>query len=42
MTGRPRGQRIADEVIAHLAGQMGAEVMVTLEIEATLPDSASD
>jgi predicted AAA+ superfamily ATPase len=34
--------RIADEVIAHLAGQVGAEVMVTLEIEAKLPDGASD
>jgi predicted AAA+ superfamily ATPase len=34
--------RIADEVIAHLAGQVGAEVMVTLEIEASLPDGASD
>jgi len=34
--------RIADEVIAHLAGQVGAEVTVTLEIEATLPGGASD
>lgn len=34
--------RIADEVIAHLAGQVGAEVTVTLEIEASLPDAASD
>jgi hypothetical protein len=34
--------RIADEVIAHLAGQVGAEVAVTLEIEASLPDGASD
>jgi hypothetical protein len=34
--------RIADEVIAHLAGQVGAEVTVTLEIEASLPDGASD
>jgi hypothetical protein len=34
--------RIADEVIAHLAGQVGAEVTVTLEIEAILPGSASD
>jgi len=34
--------RIADEVIAHLAGQVGAEVTVTLEIEATLVDGASD
>jgi hypothetical protein len=34
--------RIADEVIAHLAGMVGAEVTVTLEIEASLPDGASD
>ena len=34
--------RIADEVIAHLAGQVGSEVTVTLEIEATLADGASD
>ncbi|MFH1866161.1 MAG: DUF499 domain-containing protein, partial [Candidatus Eisenbacteria bacterium] len=34
--------RIADEVIAHLAGQVGAEAAVTLEIEVTLPDGASD
>ena len=34
--------RIAEEVISHLAGQVGAEVTVTLEIEATLPGGASD
>jgi hypothetical protein len=34
--------RIADEVIAHLAGQVGSEVTVTLEIEASLSDGASD
>ncbi len=34
--------RIAEEVIAHLAGQLGADVTVTLEIEAKLPDGASD
>jgi hypothetical protein len=34
--------RIADEVIAHLARQVGADVRVTLEIEATLPNGASD
>jgi predicted AAA+ superfamily ATPase len=34
--------RIADEVIAHLAGQVGAEVTVTLEISAYLPDGASE
>ncbi len=32
--------RIADEVIAHLAGQVGAEVTVTLEVEAKLPGGA--
>lgn len=34
--------RIAEEVIAHLVGQLGADVSVTLEIEAILPDGASD
>lgn len=34
--------RIADEVIAHLAGQVGAVVTVTLEIEARIPSGASD
>jgi hypothetical protein len=34
--------RIADEVIAHLAGQVGAEVTVTLEVEAKLPGGALD
>ena len=34
--------RIAEEVIAHLAGQVGAEVAVTLEIEASIPNGASD
>ena len=34
--------RIADEVVAHLAGQVGASVTVTLEIEALLTDGASD
>ena len=34
--------RIAEEVIAHLAGQVGAEVTVTLEIEARFPDGATD
>jgi hypothetical protein len=34
--------RIAEEVIAHLAGQAGAEVTVILEIEAQLPNGASD
>jgi hypothetical protein len=39
--GRDAG-RIADEVIAHLAGQMDAEVTVTIEIEAKLPNGATD
>src|SRR5690606_12830339 len=39
--GRDAG-RIAEEVIAHLAGQPGAEVNVTLEIEATLPDGVNE
>jgi hypothetical protein len=39
--GRDAG-RIADEVIAHFLGQMGAEVAVSLEIDARLPNGASD
>jgi hypothetical protein len=39
--GRDAG-RIADEVIAHLLGQMGVEVTVTIEIAARLPNGASD
>jgi hypothetical protein len=39
--GRDAG-KIAEEVISHLVGQMGAEVTVTLEIEARLPNGASD
>jgi hypothetical protein len=39
--GRDAG-RIADEVIAHLVGLVGADVTVTLEIEARLPDGAPD
>lgn len=39
--GRDAG-RIADEVIAHLAGLVGAKVRVTLEIEADIPSGASD
>ncbi|WP_041652340.1 hypothetical protein [Allomeiothermus silvanus] len=34
--------RIAEEVIAHLAGQPGAEVVVTLEIQVHLPHGASE
>lgn len=39
--GRDAG-RIAEEVIAHLAGMPGAEVVVTLEIEARLPSGANE
>jgi hypothetical protein len=39
--GRDAG-RIAEEVIAHLVGQPGAEVTVTLEIEARLPNGATE
>ncbi|MGD9892555.1 MAG: Swt1 family HEPN domain-containing protein [Dehalococcoidia bacterium] len=34
--------RIADEVIAHLAGLSGATVRVTLEVEAEIPSGASE
>jgi predicted AAA+ superfamily ATPase len=34
--------RIADEVVSHLSGLVGAEVTVTLEIEAKLPGGASE
>lgn len=34
--------RVADEVISHLTGLIGAKVTVTLEIEATMPDGASE
>ncbi len=34
--------RIAEEVVAHLSGLVGAKVVVTLEIEAELPDGAPD
>lgn len=39
--GRDASQ-VADEVIAHLAGQVGARVTVTLEIDAEMPVGASD
>jgi hypothetical protein len=39
--GRDAG-KIAEEVIAHLAGLIGANVTVTLEIEASLPNGVSD
>ncbi len=34
--------QIAREVVAHLAGLAGADVTVTIDIEATLPDGASE
>jgi hypothetical protein len=34
--------RIADEVISHLSGLVGAKVTVTLEIEAEIPNGATD
>jgi hypothetical protein len=39
--GRDAGQ-IAEAVIQHLAGQVGASVKVTLEIEAELPEGAPE
>jgi hypothetical protein len=39
--GRDAG-RIADEVVAHLSGIVGANVKVTLEIEAEIPSGAPD
>ena len=34
--------RIADEVIVHLSGLVGAKVTITLEIEAEIPSGVSD
>jgi hypothetical protein len=34
--------RIADEVISHLAGLVGAKLTVTLEVEAEIPSGAPD
>ncbi len=34
--------RVADEVVAHLSGIVGATVTVTLEIEANIPGGAPD
>jgi hypothetical protein len=34
--------RIAEEVIAHLAGLVGASVTVTIEVEAHIPAGAPD
>jgi BioD-like phosphotransacetylase family protein len=39
--GRDAG-KIAEEVIAHLSGLVGAKVTVTLEIEALVPDGVPD
>ena len=39
--GRDAG-RIADEVIAHLAGLVGAKVTVTLEVDAEVPTGAPE
>ena len=39
--GRDAG-RIADEVIAHLAGLVGSKVTVTLEIEAEVPSGVPE
>jgi len=39
--GRDAG-RIAEEVVAHLAGLVGAKVTVTLEVEAEIPSGAPD
>ena len=39
--GRDAGQ-VAEEVIAHLAGIVGANVKVTLDIEANIPSGASE
>jgi len=33
---------IAEEVLAHLAGLVGAKVKVTLEVEAEIPEGAPD
>jgi hypothetical protein len=40
-TGADAG-KIAQEVIAHLVGLSGAQVQVTLEIEATVPEGIPD
>ena len=39
--GRDASQ-VGDEVIAHLAGLLGADVKLTLEIEANIPDGAPE
>ena len=39
---RAAAGRIADEVITHLVGLVGSSVRVTLEIDAQIPEGASD
>jgi len=39
--GRDAG-RVAEEVVAHLAGLVGSEVKITMEIEARLPQGVSE
>ena len=39
--GRDAG-KIAEEVIAHLAGLVGAKVTVTIEVSAEIPDGAPE
>jgi hypothetical protein len=38
----PSASKIAEEVIAHLSGLVGADVTVTIEIEATVPSGVPD
>ena len=39
--GRDASQ-VSDEVVAHLAGLLGADLKLTLEIEANIPDGAPE
>ena len=39
---KPVLSRIADEIISHLVGLVGASVRITLEIEAEIPDGAPE
>ncbi len=34
--------RIAEEIVQHLTGLVGANVQISIEIQAELPDGASD
>jgi hypothetical protein len=34
--------KVAEEILQHLVGEMGADVRVTLEIEARLPNGAPE